>query len=231
MAAGRSTLREYLEALLVAVIFAVFVRTFVFQAFKIPSESMAENLLVGDHILVNKFVYGATASRWEEVLLPVRDVARGDVVVFRYPESPRRDFIKRCVGLPGEQVEVSDKVLHVDGERVEEGGYVHHTDERVYPDSRFLGDHWRRRDHFGPYVVPADSYFCLGDNRDNSRDSRYWRQPAVPRHYLKGRALVVYWSFGGPPASAGQSPLARLAYLGRHFVELTRWERTFRLVR
>jgi signal peptidase I len=231
MAARRSTLREYLEALLVAVIFAVFVRTFVFQAFKIPSASMAENLLVGDHILVNKFVYGATASRWEELLLPVRDVERGDVVVFRYPENPRRDFVKRCVGLPGEQVEVIDKVLHVDGRRVEEGGYVHLGDERVYPDSRFLGDHWRRRDNFGPYVVPADGYFCLGDNRDDSRDSRYWRQPAVPRHDLKGRAVIVYWSFGGPPPAAGQSPLARLRAVARHFVELTRWERTFRLVR
>lgn len=231
MAGGRSTWREYLEALLVAVIFAVFVRTFVFQAFKIPSESMAENLLVGDHILVNKFVYGATASRWEEALLPVRDPERGDVIVFRYPESPRRDFVKRCVGLPGEEVEIVDKVLHVDGERVEEGGYVHYADQRVYPDSRFLGDHWRRRDNFGPYAVPADSYFCLGDNRDNSRDSRYWRQPAVPRHYLKGRAVVVYWSFGGPPPAVGGSPLERLLYLGRHFAELTRWERTFRLVR
>ena len=133
--AGRSTLREYLEALLVAVIFAVFVRTFVFQAFKIPSASMADNLLVGDHILVNKFVYGATASRWEELLLPVRDIERGDVVVFRYPENPRRDFVKRCVGLPGEQVELIDKVLHVDGRRADEGGYVHHQSGTVTEDT------------------------------------------------------------------------------------------------
>lgn len=231
MPAPRSTLREYLEALLVAVLFAVFVRTFVFQAFTIPSESMADNLLVGDHILVNKFVYGPTASRWEERLLPVRDVRRGDVVVFRFPENPQRDFIKRCVGLPGEEVEIVDKALHVDGERVEEGGYVRFADHRVFPDSRFLDEHWRRRDHFGPYRVPADGYFCLGDNRDNSRDSRYWRQPAVPRHYVEGRALVVYWSFGGPPRQAGQGPLARAADVARHFVELTRWERSFRLVR
>ncbi|HEX6202449.1 MAG TPA: S26 family signal peptidase, partial [Thermoanaerobaculia bacterium] len=87
------------------------------------------------------------------------------------------------------------------------------------------------RDHFGPYRVPDDGYFCLGDNRDDSRDSRYWRQPAVPRHYVKGRALFVYWSFGGPPRQAGEGALGRMAYVGRHFFELTRWERTFRLVR
>lgn len=231
MSARRSTLREVLEALLVAVIFAVFVRTFVVEPFRIPSESMADNLLVGDHLLVNKFVYGPTANEWERRLLPVRDVRRGDVVVFQYPDNPRRDFIKRCVGLPGEQVELSARALYVDDERVDEGGYVRFEDGRAYPDSRFVGDHWRRRDNFGPYVVPAGGYFCLGDNRDNSEDARFWRQPAVPRHYLKGRALVVYWSFGGPPPRPGERPLERLAFVGRHFFELTRWERTLRLVR
>lgn len=231
MSGSRSTLREYLEALLTAVVFALFVRTFVVEPFRIPSESMADNLLVGDHLLVNKFVYGPTANAWERALLPVRDVRRGDVVVFQYPENPRRDFIKRCVGLPGEVVELQGRLLSVDGERIDESGYVRHEDARVYPDSRFVGDHWRRRDNFGPYVVPADSWLCLGDNRDNSQDARFWRQPAVPRHYLKGRALLVYWSFGGPPPRPGEGAFERLAYVARHFVELTRWERSFRLVR
>lgn len=231
MSRPRSSLREYLEALLVAVVFALFVRTFVVEPFRIPSESMADNLLVGDHLLVNKFVYGPTANAWERRLLPVREVRRGDVVVFQYPENPRRDFIKRCVGLPGEEVELIGRLLYVDGERVDESGYVHFEDARVYPDSRFVGDHWRRRDNFGPYLVPFDGYFCLGDNRDNSQDARYWRQPAVPPHFLKGRALVVYWSFGGPPRRPGEGPLERLAFVARHFVELTRWERTLRPVR
>lgn len=231
MRGRRSLVREYLEALLVALIFAIFVRTFLAEPFRIPSESMTDNLLIGDHLLVNKFVYGPTANRWEDRLLPVRDLERGDVVVFQAPEDPRRDFVKRCVGMPGEVVEIVDKVLHVDGERIDERGYVHHLDERIYPDSRFLADHWRRRDNYGPYRVPTGSYFCLGDNRDNSRDSRYWRQPTVPRHYVKGRALVVYWSFAGPPAVPADGPLARLAFVTRNFRELTRWERTLRLVR
>ena len=226
----RSGVRDYLEALLIAVIFATFARTYVVQAFKIPSGSMEENLLVGDHILVNKFIYGPTASEWERRLLPVRDVRRGDVVVFRFPDDPERDFIKRCVGLPGDVVELVDKRLFINGELVEDGSYTVHRDERVFPRSPFVDEGRRNRDNYGPYRV-EDGFFCLGDNRDNSRDSRYWRQPAVPRHYLKGRALLVYWSFGGPPPAPGQRPLSRLAYVGRHFVELTRWERTFRLVR
>src|SRR6202023_3940972 len=116
--APRPMAREYLEALLIAVVFATFVRTFVFQAFKIPSGSMEENLLVGDHILVNKFIYGPALFRLGKVLLPIRDVRRGDVVVFRWPVDPSRDFIKRAVGLPGDVVKLVDKHLYVNGKPV-----------------------------------------------------------------------------------------------------------------
>jgi signal peptidase I len=227
----RPLLREYLEALLIAIIFATFARTYVVQAFKIPSGSMEENLLIGDHILVNKFVYGP-ASGLERTLLPERRVRRGDVVVFKYPKDPARDFIKRCVGLPGDRIEIVDKVLFVNGRRVDDASYTYHTDPIVYPRLPEGVAAVHHIDNFGPYTVPAASYFCMGDNRDNSNDSRYWGP--VPAAYVKGRALLVYWSFAG----AGELPpttwLGRLEQLGRvvrHFFGGTRWSRTLRIVR
>lgn len=215
-------LREFVEVLLVAAIFALFVRTFVVQAFNIPSGSMEENLLVGDHLLVNKFIYGPTASALERALLPVRDVRRGDVVVFKYPDDPQRDYIKRCVGLPGDEVDFRDKELYVNGQRVDDDSYVFHDDERIRD----------RRDNFGPFLVPPGSYFCVGDNRDNSRDSRFWQQKTVPTSHLKGRAVMIYWSFdsgAGPPP--GRSALQRLAHVLSNLPSRTRWERTFQVVR
>lgn len=228
----RSILRECIEVLIIAVIFSLFVRTFVFQAFKIPSGSMEENLLVGDHILVNKFIFGATPSAVERWLLPVRDVRRGDVIVFKYPDDPGRDFIKRCVGLPGDEIEIVDKTLHVNGEAVDDADYTYRTDPRVYSRSTYLPPAYSRRDNFGPYVVPPDSFFCLGDNRDNSRDSRFWKNTTVPASYVKGRAVMIYWSFdAGYTWASDQSKLGRIAFVLRNFTDRTRWERTFRVVR
>jgi signal peptidase I len=231
--------REYLEALLIAVIFATFVRTFMVQAFKIPSGSMEQNLLVGDHILVNKFIFGPTALPLERWLLPARPVHRGDVVVFKYPQDPGRDFIKRCIGLPGDVIQLLDKQLLVNGQEVDESGYAFFEDDRVFR-SRFAGERYRLRDNYGPYTVPAESYFCLGDNRDNSRDSRYWGP--VPESYVKGRALLVYWSFASeqqrprPPDQVPEKPGwgGRVLAAGRavwDFFADTRWRRSFRLVR
>ncbi|HEX5761325.1 MAG TPA: signal peptidase I [Thermoanaerobaculia bacterium] len=232
MATEKPFLREILEALLVAVLFATFARTYVVQAFKIPTGSMEENLLVGDHILVNKFIYGEARTGLERRLLPLRPVRRGDVVVFKYPEDPARDFIKRCVGLPGDTVEIVDKQLYLNGRAVAEEGYTYHADERTFPRSPAL-EAWSVRDNFGPYVVPPAHYFCLGDNRDNSRDSRVWGP--VPESHVKGRAFMVYWSTseGGEtyewPGLAGK--LRQLGRLARHFASATRWERTFEIVR
>ena len=228
-----SVLREYLEALLIAVVFATFARTFVVQAFKIPTGSMEENLLVGDHILVNKMIYGRATAALERRLLPLREVRRGDVVVFKFPEDPTRDFIKRCVGLPGDTVEIRDKQLYVNGEAVAEDTYTFYRDPRTYPRSPLVPEGLRRRDNFGPAAVPAAHYFCLGDNRDNSNDSRFWGP--VPESYVKGRALLIYWSFdaeaSGAEAATTTGRAAQLWRVARGFLAHSRWERSFRLVR
>ncbi len=232
MSAPKPWLQEVAEALLVALIFAVFARTWMVQAFKIPTGSMEENLLVGDHILVNKFVYGPALGPLERTLLPERHIRRGDIVVFKYPEDPERDFIKRCVGLPGDEVDLEGKKLYVNGHRVAEP-YTYFTDPTTYPESPFVPEHYRQRDNFGPFVVPAGHYFCMGDNRDNSHDSRFWG--TVPEDYVKGRALLVYWSVDVPKARRAQveqepwwrATVDQTAMLAEH----TRWARTFRLVR
>jgi len=224
--------REYVEALLIAVVFAVFARTFVFQAFKIPSGSMEKNLLIGDHILVNKFIYGPTASALERLLLPQRPIGRGDVVVFKFPEDPSRDFIKRCVGLPGDTVQVADKRLLINGRPVRDEAYTHHSDPETFPADPYSTQ--SRRDNVGPLRVDPASYFCMGDNRDNSHDSRFWG--AVPEGYVKGRALLVYWSFDNRDGESLEwagvgGKLREISQVARHFIPWTRWSRTFRIVR
>lgn len=240
----KPVLREYLDALLIAVLLALFLRTFLLQPFKIPTGSMEDNLLIGDHLLVNKFIYGNAVSTYERALLPLRTIRRGDVVVFKFPQDATRDFIKRCVALPGDQVEIVDKRLWVNGGEIDDDGYVLHEDPRVYPRSLYLHDNFRKRDNFGPYIVPEDTYFCLGDNRDNSHDSRFWGP--VPAAYIKGRAWMVYWSL--EPKATGSAPVSRAARATleagaegrpaddaepaeRSAFARTRWARTLRLVR
>jgi signal peptidase I len=194
----KSTFREYFESILIAVILALFARTFVVQAFKIPTGSMEPNLLVGDHLLVNKFVFAPSATGLERALLPNRDIRRGDIIVFKYPEEPERDFIKRVIGLPGETIELRNKKVHVNGEPLEEP-YAHFL---FPPTTDGAGKSWDLRETYGPVTVPGDQLFMMGDNRDNSQDSRFWG--FLPRSYVKGRALVIYWSFdeaAGAPAN------------------------------
>ena len=185
----KSVAREYFESIVIAVIMALFIRTFVVQAFKIPTGSMEPNLLIGDHLIVNKFVFGP--GSFERAILPTRDIRRGDVVVFKYPEDPERDFIKRVIGLPGETLELKGRKIHINGKPIDEP-YAHYlprpSDDGLHeltPDDV--------RDAYGPVVVPQDAYFVMGDNRDNSQDSRYWG--FLPRGFVKGRALFIYWSF------------------------------------
>ena len=219
-------IREYFESIVIAVILALFIRTFVVQAFKIPTGSMEENLLIGDHLLVNKFVFGPTASTAERALLPVGTIARGDVVVFKYPVEPDRDFIKRVIGLPGETVEVREKKVYVNGKPLEEP-YVHF----LQPPSETSEFHevtsFDVRERYGPVTVPANQYFVMGDNRDNSQDSRYWG--FLPREYVKGKALLIYWSYEAEredyvDEGAGAT-IKGLASVFVHFFTRTRWDR------
>jgi signal peptidase I len=221
--------REYLESIVVAIILALFIRTWTFQAFKIPTGSMQENLLIGDHLLVNKLVYSPSALPFESALLRKREIERGHVVVFKFPEDPGRDFIKRVIGLPGETVEIRNKHVYIDGKPLDEP-YVHFLEAPLHPgDPEFgvRGD--GQRDNWGPQKVPAGQLFVLGDNRDNSRDSRFWG--FLPRDQVKGRALIVYWSYEASReeyqrTGAVQWVKDTIAAFGK-----TRWRRFFHLIR
>jgi signal peptidase I len=189
----KSTLREYFESILVAVVLALFVRTFVFQAFKIPTGSMKPNLLVGDHLIVNKFIFAPALFGFERALLPMRPIERGDIIVFKFPDGPERDFIKRVVGLPGDTVELRNQTVSINGQALRES-YAHY----LFPpatEGQMEGDLRRR---YGPVTVPDGHYFMMGDNRDDSQDSRFWENTFLPQTYVKGRALFIYWSFDTP---------------------------------
>src|SRR3954463_3208222 len=160
----KSTLREYAESIVIAVILALFVRTWVVQAFKIPTGSMENNLLIGDHLLVNKFVFGPTASWLPRPLLPVRDIRRGDIVVFKFPNEPERDFIKRVIGLPGDTIELRSKKVYINGQALDEP-YVHFLEAAREAQEITSFD---VRERYGPVKVPDEQYFVMGDNRDNS---------------------------------------------------------------
>ena len=221
----KSTIREYAESIVIAVILALFVRTWVVQAFKIPTGSMENNLLIGDHLLVNKFVFGPTTSSIDRALLPIRNIRRGDVVVFKYPDEPERDFIKRVIGLPGETVELRAKKVYIDGQPLDEP-YVHFLQPASEAQEVTSFD---VRERYGPVKVPDDQYFVMGDNRDNSQDSRYWG--FLPAHYVKGRALMIYWSYESGREDyldEGVGATAkRLLSVVTHFFTKTRWERLF----
>ena len=226
----KSVVREYFESIVIAVILALFVRTWVVQAFKIPTGSMETNLLIGDHLLVNKFIFGPTPLAIGRAVLPVRSIRRGDVVVFKYPEQPDRDFIKRVIGLPGETIELKNKKVYVNNQPLDEP-YVHFL---TPPSSDYQEvTSFDLRERFGPVTVPADAYFMMGDNRDNSQDSRYWG--FLPRGHVKGKALVIYWSYESGREDYLDEGLGatikRLGSVVTHFFTKTRWERLFRQIR
>ena len=202
----KSVAREYFESLVIAVILALFVRTWVFQAFKIPTGSMERNLLVGDHLIVNKMVFAPTVTGLERAILPGRAIRRGDVIVFKYLEDPNRDFVKRVIGLPGDRLELHRKKVFVNGQSIDEP-YVQFLEA---PSSGGPPHNDDLREEYGPVTVPADQYFMMGDNRDNSQDSRFWG--FMPASYVKGKALFIYFSFAEDESVT-------------HLLRGTRWER------
>src|SRR5436190_5967325 len=170
----RSVFREYLEALLIAAVFLGFSNTFVVKTFYIPSGSMENTLLIGDHLFVNRYIFGSTA-RGSAGLLPERDIRRGDVVIFRSVEDPQTDLVKRCIGMPGDVLQMREKVLTINGKQVDDTAYALYRDPRVFTDREGETPDGRRRDNFGPITVPEGRYFCMGDNRDQPYASRFWR--------------------------------------------------------
>ncbi|WP_147819896.1 signal peptidase I [Salidesulfovibrio onnuriiensis] len=201
------SVRDSFEILIVALILALFIRTFVVQAFKIPSGSMLETLQIGDHLLVSKFLYGVKLPFTDKIIIPISDPERRDVIVFKYPQDPSVDYIKRVIGLPGDTIEIREKKLYVNGELQEEP-YVHYKDSMIYPhpdqmpetltpnmfDAYFNGtNNLAKRDNMPKLTVPEGKYFVMGDNRDGSHDSRFWG--FVDRSQIVGKALIIHWSW------------------------------------
>lgn len=182
----KSVVREYTEAIIIALLLALFIRTFVVQAFKIPSGSMLPTLQIGDHLLVNKFIYGIKLPFSGQTLVPISSPDRGDVVVFRFPKDPSIDYIKRVVGVPGDKVEIKNKELFINDQKAEDT-HAYFTNTEILPAAA------SPRDNLGPFLVPEDKIFVLGDNRDNSHDSRFWG--FVDQKAVLGQAFILYWSW------------------------------------
>ena len=227
----KSTVREYFESIVIAVILALFVRTFLLQAFKIPTGSMENNLLIGDHLLVNKFIDAPTATGLERTLLPIGQIRRGDVLVFKYPVEPDRDFIKRVIGLPGETLELKEKKIYINGKPIDEP-YVHFLEEPRRNAELSEVTSSDVRENYGPVKVPPNQYFMMGDNRDNSADSRYWG--FMPRDYVKGKALLIYWAYESEREDyedeSASATVKGLASVFMHFFTKTRWDRLGRMI-
>lgn len=187
--------REYTEAIVVAVILALFIRTFVFQAFKIPSGSMLPTLQIGDHLLVNKFIYGIKVPLTGTKLVPITSPDHGDIIVFRYPEDKSLDYIKRVIAVPGDTLEIIDKRVYINGKKTEDK-MAHFADQRILPkrlkDPRIFKA-GPNKDNFGPLLIPEGKWFVMGDNRDNSYDSRFWG--FVDEKEILGKAMIIYWSW------------------------------------
>jgi len=216
----KSTFREYAEAIGMALLLALFIRTFIIQAFKIPSGSMIPTLEIGDHILVNKFNYGIRVPFWENYLVEFRKPQRGDVVVFVFPEDRSKDFIKRVIGIAGDLVEIKGKKVYINNRPVEDSHAHFEGDEAP-------GGGFQVRDDYGPRRVPEDHIFVLGDNRDRSYDSRFWG--FVNLQDLKGKALVIYFSWKEDPSAPSFWPV-RMIYNIFLIPTHTRWERLGKVI-
>ena len=241
----RETTVEFLASLSAVLVTGLFIITFIVQAFEIPSSSMENTLLIGDHVFVNRVQF-APATYWTGPLLPYREIRRGDIVVFLHPAEPGLYVVKRIMGLPGDRIHLRDGVVYRNGERLDEPYVIHKTDgynpyrdnfPAVSPaDYNGVTPEWQLvlKQHIqgDDLVVPPDSYFGMGDNRDVSLDSRYWG--FIPKENVIGRPMFVYWSFETPPNQYLQKEVGErlkfLAHVVIHFFDETRWRRTFRVV-
>lgn len=199
----KSKVVEYAEAIIIAILVALFIRTFVVQAFKIPSGSMKPTLQIGDHLLVNKFIYGVKIPWIRKTLISISEPKRGDVVVFIYPEDRSKDFIKRVIGVGGDTIEIRNKKIFLNG-------LPHQDLHSVYADNFVIPGAIQPRDNFGPFKVPQGTLFTMGDNRDQSYDSRFWG--VVDLRDVLGKAMIIYWSWNGEARSVRWSRLFNLIH-------------------
>jgi signal peptidase I len=213
----KGIVRDYAETILICLMFVIFTRAFIFQQSKIPSGSMEDTLLIGDYIMVNRYVFSPADSAWEKALLPTREVRRGDIIVFKFPEEPETDYIKRVIGLPGDTIEVREGYVFVNGQRQDEA---------------YINPAYRSPANDYPLTtVPPGNYFAMGDHRDRSSDSRVWG--FVPRDLIKGRAVLVWLSY---PEGAndinlrGADRLKSIVSMLVHLPTRTRWSRCFTLI-
>ena len=182
----KSKVQEYIEAIIIAILIAVVIRTFIVQAYKIPSRSMVPTLLVGDHLLVNKFIYGIKMPLLRKTIIPISNPERVDIIVFEYPKDLSKDFIKRVIGIEGDKIEIKNKKVFINGKENKDS-YSIYADNMIYPAAM------QPRDNNGPLTVPKDSLFVMGDNRDESLDSRFWG--FVELKDVEGKAMIIYWSW------------------------------------
>jgi len=242
-----TSFREYAESLLVTVVLALFGTTFVVQAFKIPSMSMEQTLLVGDHLLVNKFIFGGRGA-WYDRLLPYREIRRGEIIVFKFPFDDHAHYVKRVIGVPGDRVKIVDQQVSVNGKPIPEPYKVHDAasydpyGDNFPPGSRHflqrsVRPEWAeeilKHVEDGELVVPPNKYFVMGDNRDRSWDSRYWG--FVDRESVMGRPVLIYWSVDATSADySDRSIIGRVVGMVHTLIRLpvkTRWSRMFHTVR
>ncbi len=223
----KSLVREYFELIAETAVFVFFVMTFVVQAFQIPTGSMEPTLLVGDFLLVNKLVYSAPSSSVEKAILPRRDIHRQDIVVFKYPKELNKDFVKRVIALEGEKVEVKDKQVYINDQPISES-YKVHNDSQVFNKDGYYHYDDAIRDNYGPVVVPPGHCFVMGDNRDNSMDSRYWS--FLPMSYIKGKPWVIYFSYRAERDAFAKTSFSDRLKKFASFLPKARWNRMLRTI-
>lgn len=225
----KSVFREYVESFAVALLLALVIKCSVVEAYKIPSSSMEDTLLIGDFLLANKFIYGAKIPLIDAHLPAIREPKPGDVVIFKYPNNPEINYIKRCVAVGGQVVEIRNKAIYLDGERLPEPPELKNTDRRSLPASV------SSRDNYGPYKIPQGYIFVMGDNRDNSYDSRFWGP--LDRKLVLGKAMILHLSWAPDPGAPNFSWTNPLTYPGSlfynitHFYKRVRWDRLGDIIR
>jgi signal peptidase I len=223
----QSLVREYFELIAETAVFVFFVMTFVVQAFQIPTGSMEPTLLIGDFLLVNKLIYSDPQFSLERAILPRRDIRRHDIIVFKYPNDLTKDYVKRVIALEGEKIEIKDKQVYINDQPIPES-YKVHSDSQIFTKNGYYHYDDTIRDNFGPVVVPPGHLFVMGDNRDNSLDSRYWH--FLPLSYIRGKPWIIYFSY-----RAERDAYMRTSFNERlkkfvSFIPKARWNRMFRII-